>query len=91
MVSMLDCRTIFSWSLSGVYGPQGDLEKKMFIKKLRSLKQFAKPHWPLIGDFNLIYKAQDKNNGMLNRRLMLRFRRALNHMEVKELCLIGRK
>jgi hypothetical protein len=38
-----------------------------------------------MGDFNMIYKEQDKTNGRLNRRLMSRFRRALNYMEVKEL------
>ncbi|KAL5670088.1 hypothetical protein ACJX0J_022309, partial [Zea mays] len=31
---------------------------------------------PDVGDFNLIYKAEDKNNGNLNRAMMGRFRRA---------------
>jgi exonuclease III len=91
MVNVMDCRTNFSCSLSGIYGPHGDLEKKMFIRELRNLKQATKPNWLLVGDFNLIYKAQDKNNGRINRRLMLRFRKDLNHMEVKELDFIGRK
>lgn len=34
---------------------------------------------------------EDKNNDNLNRRMMLRFRRALNHMQVKEVPLIGRR
>jgi hypothetical protein len=63
--------------------------RKIFIRELRALKNSVRPHWLLIGDFNLIYKAQDKNNGRLNRGLMLRFRRALNHMEVQELDLKG--
>jgi hypothetical protein len=36
-------------------------------------------------DFNLIYKDEDKNNNRLNRRLILRFRHALNHLAVKEI------
>jgi hypothetical protein len=39
----------------------------------------------------MMYKPQDKNNGILNRSLMARFRRALNLLEVKEIDLVGRK
>jgi exonuclease III len=74
-----------------VYGPQGELEKKMFIKELGHLRDSALPSWLIIGDFNIIYKDEDKNNGRLNRRLMLRFRMVLNHLEMKEIQLIGRK
>jgi hypothetical protein len=41
---------------TGVYGPQGDLEKAMFIRELRGLKQGALDKWLILGDFNLIYK-----------------------------------
>jgi hypothetical protein len=74
-----------------VYGPQGDLEKKMFIREIKQLKGSVLPQWLLLGDFNMIYKPQDKNNGNLNRSLMARFRRALNFLEVKEIDLVGRK
>jgi hypothetical protein len=33
----------------------------------------ASTKWLVLGDFNVIYKDHDKNNGRLNRRLMLRF------------------
>jgi endonuclease/exonuclease/phosphatase family metal-dependent hydrolase len=45
----------------------------------------------LVGDFNLIYRDEDKNNTILNRAMMGRFRRALNDLALKELPLIGRK
>jgi hypothetical protein len=90
-ISIIDPRHNLSWNLTGVYGPQGDLEKKMFTRELRQLKQFVGDLWLLIGDFNLIYKEQDKNNSRINRRLMLRFRRALNHLEVKDIQLMGGK
>jgi endonuclease/exonuclease/phosphatase family metal-dependent hydrolase len=86
-----DIRNNTTWTVTGVYGPQGDLEKKMFIRELRRLKQAVLPKLLLLGDFNLIYKVQDKNNDRLDQRLMLTFRRALNHLEVKEIELIGRK
>jgi hypothetical protein len=90
-ISVLDCRRNLTWMLTGVYGPQGELEKKLFIRELRHLKLTTPSLWLLLGGFNLIYKAQDTNNGNLNHRLMHRFRRALNYLELKEIHLRGRK
>jgi hypothetical protein len=83
-VSVLNLRINTSWMLTAVYGPQGTLEKKMFIREMRHLKQSATPNWLILGDFNLIYK-DDKSSGHLDRNLMHKFRRALNHLEVKEI------
>jgi hypothetical protein len=44
----------------------------------------------MAGDFNLIYKAGDKNNQCLNRRLMGKFKRLLLDLELLELHLHGR-
>jgi hypothetical protein len=63
----------------------------MFIRELRGIKQLVQSRWLLIRDFNLIYQDQDKNNNHLNRRMMNRFRRALNFLEVKEIELLGRQ
>jgi hypothetical protein len=73
------------------YGPQGELEKKMLIMELKGLKQSSMDRWVIMGDFNLIYKDEDKNNSGLNRRLMLRFIHALNHLALKEIHLTRRK
>jgi exonuclease III len=35
---VFDLRFNRSWVATGVYGPQGDLEKKMFIRELKQLK-----------------------------------------------------
>jgi exonuclease III len=58
---ILDQRRNLSWTVTGVYGPQGELDKKMFIRELRNVKHTAKEKWLILGDFNLIYKEQDKN------------------------------
>jgi hypothetical protein len=42
------------------------------------------------GDFNLIYRDEDKNKAVSNRRMMGRFRRALDDLQLKELHLHGR-
>jgi hypothetical protein len=48
------------------------------------------PTWLVLGDFNLIYVDHDKSNGRVDRRMMTRFRQALNHMEVREILLVGK-
>jgi endonuclease/exonuclease/phosphatase family metal-dependent hydrolase len=68
-----------------------DLDKRLFLRELRNLKHHTKPAWLIIGDFNLYYLDQDKNNGRLNRRLMAWFRRTLNHLEVHEISLLGKR
>jgi hypothetical protein len=46
--------------------------------------------WLICGDFNLVYKAENKSNGRLNRCLMGKFRRLLQDLELSELHLHGR-
>jgi hypothetical protein len=45
----------------------------------------------ITGDFNLIYQASDKNNLNINRRLMGKFRAAIDSCELLELCLQNRR
>jgi hypothetical protein len=78
IATVYDCKSNSSWTLTRVYGPQEDLVKKMFLRHLKRIKQIAKLQWLIIGDFNLIYKDQDKNNCRINRRMMKRVRRTLN-------------
>lgn len=42
-------------------------------------------------DFNLIYKARDKNNCNLNLRLMLRFHKAIDFCQINEIKLQNQK
>ena len=46
--------------------------------------------WLVAGDFNLI-TCEDKNNALINRRMMGRFRAKLNTLELKEIYLNGRR
>jgi hypothetical protein len=48
-------------------------------------------NWLLIGDFNMILQACDKNNSNLNRRLMGEFRSVVQDLDLKELNHKGRK
>lgn len=63
-----------TWCLTNVYGPQDDAGRILFLEELRSIEQSCSGPWMICGDFNLIYRVQDKNNGNLNRRMMGRFK-----------------
>ena len=43
----------------------------------------------VIGDFNLIYRDEDKNNANYNRAMMGGFRRFINDLALKEIPLHG--
>ena len=80
-----------SWWITVVYGPQGDRLKMQFLEELRSVRQSCSGMWMICGDFNIIYKAEDKSNGSLHRRMMGRFRRLIDDLELQELYLKGRR
>jgi exonuclease III len=79
------------WWLTCVYGPQENQEKIQFLQELREIRSLCAGPWLVAGDFNLIYRDEDKNNSNLNRAMMGRFRRWVNDMAVTELPLHGRK
>lgn len=78
------------WSLSVVYGPVVDDLKTDFLAELRQTRAASQEPLLLCGDFSMIYQARDKSNDRLNLRMMRRFRRALDELQVEELYLHGR-
>uniref|UniRef100_A0A453J0G7 Endonuclease/exonuclease/phosphatase domain-containing protein n=1 Tax=Aegilops tauschii subsp. strangulata TaxID=200361 RepID=A0A453J0G7_AEGTS len=58
------------WWLTTVYGPQDDTDKILFLQELRDIRAARPGPWMLCGDFNLIYRAEDKNMGGLHQRMM---------------------
>jgi len=62
-----------------------------FLAKIKSCKQPNPDRWLILGDFNMILSAEDKNNSNINRRLMGAFRSTIEELELKEISLIGRK
>lgn len=69
---------------------QADDDKVAFLQELRDVRVTCPGAWLLCGDFNMIYRAEDKNNRRLNRRSMRRFARLLNDLLLSELFLHGR-
>jgi hypothetical protein len=74
-----------------VYGATQDALKVPFLDELRAVRATFPGCWAVAGDFNPILDAADKNNAMLNRRMMGRFRRLLNDLELKEQALVRRR
>lgn len=38
-----------AWTLTGIYGPQGDQEKLAFLEELKGLKERSHQEWLIIG------------------------------------------
>jgi hypothetical protein len=85
------CAEGTSWSLTCIYGPQSESAKLVFLEELKALSQIIEKEWLIVGDFNLITCASDKNNTNINRRLIGKFRAARDFMQLKEMRLAGRK
>ena len=58
------------WQITVVYGLQGEAAKLQFLQELKNIPPPVHNRWLILGDFNLIYQTEDKNNSNLNRRLM---------------------
>lgn len=67
-----------------------DVDKISFLQEMHGIRSLITGPWMILGDFNLILQAQDKNNDLLNRRLMNKFRRVVDDLDLKEVHLNGR-
>jgi hypothetical protein len=79
------------WWITVVYEPQTDADKLLFLQELKDLADPDLDKWLVLGDFNLIYQAEDKNNTNLHRRLMGSFKATIDALRLKELRLNGRR
>lgn len=78
------------WWLTNVYGPTARANKAAFLLELRTIHANCLGPWLICGDFNLIYKASDKNNGRRHHGLMRSFGSTLDDLQLEELHLSGR-
>jgi hypothetical protein len=52
---VFDLRTNGTLTITSVYGPQGELQKKCYLTEMKQIKNSALAKWLLIRDFNMIY------------------------------------
>lgn len=62
------------WWITTVYGPQTHEDKLNFLHDLAERRSLCPGPWLLLGDFNMIMYAEEKNNDRLDRFMMSRFR-----------------
>jgi exonuclease III len=79
-----------TWWLTVVYGPQDTHDKRAFLDELSTRRSLCPGPWLIIGDFNMILHACEKNNENLDRRTMAAFRNFVNMEELKEVYMHGR-
>jgi exonuclease III len=79
------------WWFTGVYGPHQDNLKHYFLQELREVRNDCVGPWIIAGDFNLIYRSEDKNNSNINRVLLGSFRNSINSLDLKEIPMSGRR
>jgi hypothetical protein len=79
------------WWLTNVYGPQSNEDKISFLLELRQIRVECHGPWVVSGDFNLIYKEEDKNNANCNRAMMGSFKKFIDDTSLIDLPIIGRK
>lgn len=78
------------WWITGVYGLQLDVDKIRFMEELCEIRDLHAGPWAVVGDFNLLLNPEDKNNRVVNRRMMTRFRTTLNRLELMGMYINGR-
>jgi mannosylglycoprotein endo-beta-mannosidase len=79
-----------AWWLTVVYGPQRWEDKVQFLRELSERRRLCAGPWLVIGDFNMILRASEKNNRNLDRRSMNSFREFVAEHELKEIYMHGR-
>jgi len=79
------------WTITGVYGPQADADKIIFMQEITDLKQHALPAWLVLGEINLILRVQDKNNSRINLPMLNRFKSMIDNLELVSIELKGKK
>jgi exonuclease III len=78
------------WWLTTVYGPQSREDKLSFLTELTERRSLCPGPWMVVGDFNMILFASEKNNENLDRFMMARFWRFVQELELKDLYMHGR-
>lgn len=71
--------------ITTVYGPTDDNKKDDFLAELSRSRPPQGEPWLINGDFNVIYEARDKSNHNINRRIMSRFRDAIDRACLREI------
>jgi exonuclease III len=79
------------WWITTVYRPQTNEDKLSFLRELAERSSLCPGSGLLLGDFNMIMNAEEKNNDRLDRFMMTRFKQFVQEHEIKDLYLHGKR
>lgn len=79
-----------SWLLTNIYVPCTDEGKRQFITWFKNIQMPDNVDWLVVGDFNFIRKAEDRNKPGANINEILMFNEAISSLDPVEIPLKGR-
>lgn len=71
--------------MTTVYGPTDNAQKENFLAEIAAATPPTDGPWMINDDFNMIYQERDKSNSNINRRMIGKFRRAIDLAGLKEI------
>ena len=77
------------WWITRVFGPQLYVNTIQFLDEIQKVRDLHTRPQMIMGDFNTIVETADKSNANINRRMIARFHRLLNTLELKKTYLNG--
>lgn len=89
-VTVVVKRGDFTFMCTGVYGPQDDASKRIFLNELRSIRAMNDYAWILMGDFNLLRSELDTTSQVTNIGTMQDFNNFIDEAGLFETPLQGR-
>lgn len=89
-VSVILQKKGFHFLVTGVYGPQSDSDKLLFMDELKSISDTHDMPWMLVGDFNLFRGMQDTTGNIRNIGTMQGFNSFIAEAGLTEVSLQGR-
>jgi hypothetical protein len=78
------------WWLTTVDEPQSTTDKITFLAELTERRSLCPGPWMVVGDFNMIMYAPEKNNDLLDMNMMARFMGFAQELQLKDLYMHGR-
>ena len=90
-ISLASTTSDLSFTLTNVYAPADLGFTAAFLHELQELSTHVTGAWILLGDFNLLRVASDKNNTLFNQSLADSFNSCINSLALLELPLLDRQ
>ena len=81
---VLELHSRLHFWITTVYGPTDDTQKDSFLAEIAATAPSTVEPWMINGDFNMIYQVADKNNANINRRMIGKFRRAIDQAGLRD-------